>query len=67
VDGQDDVPGAALSETSLGGVGSYRRPQHEQGSAIEILIENRKGARAGHVLGRWGLLVSVTGHGPSPG
>lgn len=74
--GKNNVAGAGLGHTGLGGVGGHGRPQRIQRPGIEILSQNRRDVRARH-LSRAGscrrfrglarLTVGIIGHGQSPG
>ena len=47
--GKNNVPGAGLGHTGLGGVGGHGRPQRIQRPGIEILSQNRRDVRARHL------------------
>lgn len=74
--GKDNVPGAGLGHTGLGGVGGHGRPQRIQRPSIEVLRQDRRDVRARHVWragsccrlrGLVRLTVGIIGHGQSPG
>ena len=78
--GKNNVPGAGLGHTGLGGMGGHGRPQRIQRPGIEILSQNRRDVRARHLCRagscrRFGglvpgvarLTVGIIGHRQSPG
>ena len=77
--GKNNVAGAGLGHTGLGGVGGHGRPQRIQRPGIEILSQNRRDVRARHVWragscrrfrglvpGLVRLTVGIIGHRQSP-